>query len=75
MYRLLNCRIISSAAPDTDHGIFLVRRKVKTMFCNNGNNSCFWIIIILLILFCGCGNGCGCSNNNDNGCGCGCGCN
>lgn len=70
MYWLLICRVKMSAAPDTGHGIFFVRRKVYTMFCN-GNNSCIWIIIILLILFCGCGNGCGCVTN-DNGCGCGC---
>ncbi|MGI6012945.1 MAG: hypothetical protein ACOX7K_01485 [Oscillospiraceae bacterium] len=40
------------------------------MFCGNGNN-CFWIIIILILLFCcggwGCGNNCSCENN---GCGC-----
>jgi len=43
------------------------------MFCGNGNN-CFWIIIILILL-CSCGNGWGGSTCGNN-CGCEsvCGC-
>lgn len=54
-------------------GIYFQRGEREIiMFCNNGCNSCLWIIILIIILFCCCGNnGCGCSGNN-NGCGCGC---
>ncbi|MCI5753892.1 MAG: hypothetical protein MR033_04595 [Clostridiales bacterium] len=45
------------------------------MFCGNGNNGCFWIIILIILLWgCGgCGNNCGnncCDNNccNNNCC-------
>lgn len=42
------------------------------MFCNNGNN-CLWIIIILIVLF-SCGNSFGCGGSNcGNNCGCECG--
>lgn len=50
------------------------------MFCGNGNNGCFWIIILIILLWgcggnCGCGNSCGCGNNCcDNNCGCNNGC-
>ncbi len=55
------------------------------MSCNNGFNSCTWIIILIILFSCcgngsglfgsnGCGNNCGCGCGCDNDCGRGCGC-
>lgn len=47
-----------------------------SLFNNNGNSSCDWLIWILILSSlsnnngCGCNEGCGCGNNSCNSCGC-----
>ena len=62
----LHDSVHSSPEAENRHG-----ERIKTMFCNNNNGSCYsalWIILILIILF-------GCVGNNGCGCNTGCGCN